>query len=109
MRRALPTFLVPLALAAALPAAEPERPAQTEAAVVVRGNSSFAFDLYAQLRSKEGNLFFSPYSISAALAMTSAGARGRTLDEMARTLHFPAQEKLHPAFKALHTSLNGEP
>src|SRR5262249_51968823 len=74
-----------------------------------RGNNAFAFDLYGRLREKDGNLFFSPYSIEAALGMTSAGARGRTLEEMEKTLHYPPQEQLHPAFGALGKRLNGEP
>jgi serpin B len=37
---------------------------------LVKGNSAFALELYQVLRSQPGNLFFSPYSISAALAMT---------------------------------------
>jgi serpin B len=56
---------------------------------VVHGNNDFALELYAQLRDQQGNLFFSPYSISTALAMTYAGARGRTEAEMAMVLHFP--------------------
>ena len=44
-----------------------------EIAPVVDGNTAFALDLYSQLRSEKGNLFFSPYSISTALAMTYAG------------------------------------
>jgi serpin B len=108
VKRLLPALLLPLALAAALPAVEPERSAPTETAAVVAGNNAFAFDLYAQLRKQEGNLFLSPYSISAALAMTSAGARGQTLDEMTNTLRLPQQDTLHPAFKALHTSLNDQ-
>jgi serpin B len=70
-------------------------------------NSAFAFDLYQKLRSREGNLFFSPYSISAALAMTYAGARGDTEKQMAKTLHFSLdQEDLHPAFGELQAWLN---
>jgi serpin B len=56
---------------------------------VVEGNNKFALELYAKLRAREGNLFFSPYSISTALAMTYAGARGQTEAQMARVLHFP--------------------
>ena len=41
-------------------------------------DTAFAVDLYHQLRTADGNLFFSLYSISAALAMTYAGARGDT-------------------------------
>ena len=57
---------------------------------LVEGNSQFAVDLYGKLRNQPGNLFFSPSSISTALAMTYAGARGETAEQMARVLHFPA-------------------
>ena len=73
---------------------------------LVNGNNSFAFDLYRQIESSEGNLFFSPYSISSALAMTYAGARGNTEKEMAKTLKFTDQQKLHPAFSDLAVRLN---
>jgi len=74
---------------------------------VVAGNTGFAVDLYGKLRTREGNVCFSPYSISTALAMTYGGARGETEKQMAQTLHFnlPA-DKLHPAFAALEASLN---
>jgi serpin B len=109
MKRTLAArMLVLLTLVAALglTAAEPVPAPET---ALVNGNNAFAFDLYGKLRDKEGNLFYSPYSISAALAMTSAGARGQTLDEMTRTLHFPEQDKLHPGFKTLNAGLNGAP
>ncbi|MHC4556230.1 MAG: serpin family protein [Planctomycetota bacterium] len=57
--------------------------------IIVEGNNEFALELYANLRSREGNLFFSPYSISTALAMACAGARGQTESQMAGVLHFP--------------------
>lgn len=44
--------------------------------------SDFAFKMYHQLRATEGNLFFSPASIEAALAMTREGAAGNTLRQM---------------------------
>jgi serpin B len=79
-----------------------------DTAAVVKGNDAFAVDLYQQLSAKEGNLFFSPYSISNALAMTYAGARGQTAAEMERALHLPlGQDKLHPAFGALVRQING--
>ena len=62
--------------------------------IIVEGNNKFALELYAKLRAREGNLFFSPYSISTALAMTYAGARGQTEAQMARVLHFPTVTKL---------------
>jgi serpin B len=74
---------------------------------VVDANNAFALDLYQKLKDKPGNLFFSPYSISSALAMTCAGARGQTEMEMTNTLHFNLPpEKLHPAFKALMARLD---
>ncbi|MEO8495252.1 MAG: serpin family protein [Planctomycetota bacterium] len=54
-----------------------------DVSAIVNGGNQFALDLYQQLRSAEGNLFFSPASISTALAMTSAGASGETAAEMA--------------------------
>ena len=73
---------------------------------LVAGNSEFAFDLYRSLGDSGGNLFFSPYSISAALAMTYAGARNDTERQMAETLGFKLpQNILHPAFNALDLSL----
>jgi len=79
---------------------------------VVSGNSEFALDLYQVLRERNGNLFLSPHSISTALAMTYAGARGETATQMADTLHFNLpQERLHAAFNALDLALepNDEP
>ena len=76
------------------------QPSPTQA--LVEGNTAFACDLYAQLRSSPGNLFFSPYSISTALAMTYAGARGDTEAQMAQVLHFEkSQQGLHSTFGAL--------
>jgi len=73
---------------------------------LVDGNSAFAFDLYQALRGEKGNLFYSPYSISLALAMTYAGARNETEQQMANTLHFILpQERLHPAFNSLDQQL----
>jgi serpin B len=73
---------------------------------LVEGNSQFAVDLYGKLRNQPGNLFFSPSSISTALAMTYAGARGETAEQMARVLHFPSpQDKLPKAFASLHQAL----
>ena len=73
---------------------------------VVAGNTAFAVDLYRQVRARPGNLCFSPYSISTALAMTYAGARGETEKQMAQALHFTLpQDTLHPAFAELEASL----
>ena len=80
---------------------------QTDLTNLVAGNSYFAFDLYQVLAREDGNLFYSPYSISVALAMTYAGARGQTEEQMADVLRFLlAQQKLHPAFNGLDIELN---
>ncbi len=78
----------------------------SELSPLVDGNTAFATDLYGALRDEDGNLFFSPYSISLALAMTYAGAAGDTATEMADALHFDLpQDQLHPAFNRLGIEL----
>jgi len=69
-------------------------------------NTAFAFELYQMLRIDEGNLFFSPYSVSAALAMALVGARGDTADQMAEVLRFGEQAAAVPgAFGRLDETL----
>jgi hypothetical protein len=71
----------------------------SELTSLANGNSAFAWDLYQQLKAEQGNLFFSPYSLSLALAMAYAGARGETATQMADTLYFTlAPDKLAKAF-----------
>jgi serine protease inhibitor len=43
--------------------------------LLVQVNNQFALDLYAELAKEPGNIFYSPFSISTAMAMTYAGAR----------------------------------
>lgn len=75
--------------AADAPAADPK-----DVKAAADGVTAFAGDLYAQLRAEKGNLIVSPYSISAAVGMTAAGAEGDTLDQMRQTLHLPAADKI---------------
>ncbi|MFO0757351.1 MAG: serpin family protein [Byssovorax sp.] len=85
-----------------------QTPSAPEADVkdLVKGNTAFALGVYQQLRGEPGNLFYSPFSISEALAMTWAGARNNTETVMANALHFTLpQDQLHPAFNALDTAL----
>jgi len=81
---------------------------ESDVKVLVDGNNAFALDLYKSLRPQDGNLVYSPFSISLALAMMYAGARNETEAQMAQTLHFPPQQKLHPAFNALDLKLTEE-
>lgn len=76
---------------------------------VAEGNTQLAIELYAKLSSQKGNLFVSPFSISTALGMTSAGAKGKTLDEMNQTLHLPTdQAETHSGYAAIIKTLNAE-
>lgn len=78
------------------------------AVTLAAANNEFALELYQRLRLHEGNLVLSPYSISTALAMTYAGARGRTEQEMAQVLHFTlGQQNLHEAFQELRAHVEG--
>lgn len=85
MRHALLGFFLLLAL-----------PLHAENEAVTASNQ-FAFDCLSSLEKEPGNLAFSPYSIWTALAMTSAGAGGTTLEEMGKTLRIarPADNKIH--------------
>jgi serpin B len=106
-------FLICLVLALfALPAGagedeDREKARQADAPDITKNNIPFALDLYGRLRGREGNLFLSPFSVSTVLAMTSAGARGKTLEEMTRVLHLPEQKTLHAALGRRLKELNG--
>jgi serpin B len=83
-----------------------EIPPSDDAMKLAGSINSFACDLHTRLTKEDkGTLFFSPFSIETALAMTSAGARGKTLDEMLKTLHIPADS--HETFGQLLNRLNG--
>lgn len=85
----------------------PPRAQSAPSSSLIEGNTAFALDLYGQLKARPGNLFFSPYSLSSCLAMTYAGARGDTEQQMGRVLHFgPDQRPLHSAFGELQRQLS---
>lgn len=80
-----------------------------ELETVVRGNNEFAFALYKEAAKKPGNVFFSPMSISAAFAMTYAGARNETATEMRSVLRIQGEEATyHAEFGALLRDLGGD-
>ncbi|XUX00109.1 MAG: serpin family protein [Dehalogenimonas sp.] len=78
----------------------------SDMAALVAGNTDFAMALYQVLKEQDGNLFYSPYSISEALAMTWGGARNETEKQMADVLSFSlSQADLHAAFNSLDAAL----
>ncbi|MDR0479985.1 MAG: serpin family protein, partial [Burkholderiaceae bacterium] len=96
--------------ASSLPRNASLRVPAADAAALLAGNTAFATDLYGTLRNESAftnrNLFFSPYSISAALAMTYAGAGGATASQLQNTMHFTLPDnRLNAAFDALDLAL----
>ncbi len=75
----------------------------------VEAYNGFAFDLYGRYRADDGNILFSPYSISTALSMTYEGARGETADEMEAVFGFleDPSERL-PSVAGIYNTLNEE-
>jgi len=120
---ARPTLLAALAFAACSPETSsdngdhPDRVARTvtspdgDTGVVVAGHNAFTFDLHAALVADgpSDNLFFSPFSITSALGMTRAGARGVTADELRAALRAEGEDAAwHTALGALTRDLNGD-
>ncbi len=97
---ALPFLVMAGCLFRSAPALEEEDVSEThqmrlkeiapEVREVVEANDDFAFDLYARLAQANSgkNLFFSPYSVSSALALVAEGARGETAQEMGKVLRY---------------------
>lgn len=108
------TLLVGLLVVQAVAAAGAEKAGSEEKAVnakaveaVVEGNTEFAVRLYLELSGEEGNLFFSPYSLSTAMAMVYGGADGETEAQMAQAMFFgPNSAVYHNAYGALIERLN---
>jgi serpin B len=74
---------------------------------VADGNAAFGLALYRQVEARNPNLVFSPISISTALAMTFAGARGETETQIGKALRFTLpQARLHPAMNELTAALD---
>lgn len=65
---------------------------------VAAANNQFAFEFFRHLAADpeygEGNIFFSPFSLSSALAITCEGARGTTAEEIRSVFHFPDNRSL---------------
>jgi len=103
----LPALLIAATVAGSATLLAAETPEKASVDAVVKGNTVFAMKMHQELSSKEGNLFFSPYSISSALGMTYAGARNNTEKEMKVALHFPGgRDELCKSFGELQEGLN---
>ncbi|MDR1487538.1 MAG: serpin family protein [Deltaproteobacteria bacterium] len=101
-----------IALSVGLPAVSEASGAQTEQApsddisALTYGNTSLALDLYKELKEEKGNLFFSPLSVSTAVAMTYAGADGQAAKAIEDVFRFPTKgEELHQSFELLTKKL----
>ena len=108
---ALPVAILAILVSAAWGEGAPALAAgKSDLVAVAEGNNAFAVDLYGKLRAVakvDENIFLSPVSISTALAMTYAGARGKTAEEMAKALHIPDdQTGAHAALGALLRELD---
>lgn len=105
MKRSLLAFLGSLLLAVLSMTPAGASPAGPFSAIS-DGNAGLAVQLYRELGAQEGNLFFSPYSISSAMGMTYAGARGETAAQMKSTLQFRLEQAgLNSGFRSLNKVL----
>ncbi len=79
-------------------------------AVIAQAVNSLAFDLYAGYARDAGeNIFFSPYSIYAAMAVAYEGAAGKTAEEMQKALRFPENRDLvRSGYNSLYEDMNGQ-
>lgn len=90
------------------PAADETGVTHEKVKAIVNANNRFTFDLYSKYKDKyDGNIFFSPYSISMALAMTYEGARGKTAEEIRSVFHFPEDDAARrPGFAKIYNEIN---
>ena len=79
-------------------------------AEVVTANNQFAIAMYQQINGQpdqaDKNVFFSPYSLSTAMAMVYAAAEGETKAQIQKTFHYPAPAILNPNSAALYNQFN---
>ena len=77
---------------------------------VVSANNQFAIELYQQINKQpkqlDKNVFFSPYSLSTAMAMLYIAAEGETKQQIQKTFHYPPLAILNPNSAALYNQFN---
>ncbi len=79
----------------------------TDAEMIAIANNRFALDMYREVAGRDENVFFSPWSLNSALAMTYEGARGETADEMRSVLHFSGNDSFRrQSFSSLDHRIN---
>ncbi|XP_072417089.1 leukocyte elastase inhibitor A-like [Chiloscyllium punctatum] len=73
-----------------------------------KANCLFTLDLFRKLieSNQDGNIFFSPFSISVALAVVYLGAKNNTASQMAKTLHFDQVQNVHSGFQEMQSEIN---
>lgn len=82
---------------------------EQERQAVIEGNGQFAQELYNVLAKKGGNVFFSPISVHAVLAMIYQGAKGKTYNVIANTLHIPSSSVAAEGYGDVLEHLNNIP
>ena len=77
---------------------------------VTTANNQFAIAMYRQINGQTGqaddNVFFSPYSLSTAMAMLYAAAEGETKAQIQKTFYYPLMDILNPNSAALYNQFN---
>ena len=77
---------------------------------VVNANNQFAVTMYQQLNGQskqvDANVFFSPYSLTSAIAMLYAAAEGNTKAQIQKTFYYPSLPILNPNSAALYNQFN---
>ncbi|MDR1916391.1 MAG: serpin family protein [Synergistaceae bacterium] len=102
LRRLAPALALVVMVFQAAPAlaADAARSAEDASGAV----NLFAFDLYKTLTSE--NVFFSPYSVSSAMAMLYAGASGDAERELRGVMHYA--DGIHESMGSLSSAITGE-
>lgn len=107
--RMLLLFVMPLLMAPSFAMSRPVQQEEEPMAALSEGNTAFAFDLYQQVRSEEGNLFYSPYSVSQAVALVYAGANGETAQQIAETMQYTLPpDQLASGFGNINAALQNQ-